>query len=102
MGLLDWIIGKRPYPSAQGPEVKRLLDELFKIGRQDDFLSERPGGAFNAQCRHIRAREIGQRMNEIGGMTLMEYAHNRIRRKLGKEIGAHLEYAWAEIGRWMP
>ena len=91
----------RPFPSENKAEVDKLLAELIKIGQQDDFLSERPGPPFNGHCRHMRAREIGKRLDEIGGFDLMEYIYLRVKKKLGAPIASHLEYAWAEIGKWM-
>lgn len=91
----------KPYPSHAREEVERTLDELVRIGRTDDFLSERPGGGFNRDCRHIRTREIGQRLNELGGVPLMEYAFNHVRRKLGKDLSWHLQAAWKDIGDWI-
>ena len=95
---------RKPYTSQQAPEVEKLLSELVQIGQRDDFLSERPGAGFNAQCRNIRARQIGTRLHDIGGMALMEYAQRQVKRKSGKKgksLAEHLEYAWAEIGKWM-
>ncbi len=89
-----------PYPSQLRPEVERLLTELIQIGKMDDFLSERPGGSFNVQCRHLRAIQIGKRLDEIGGFALMEFARRRIRRSLGAQLTAHLEYCWDGIGKW--
>jgi hypothetical protein len=77
------------------------MDELIMIGKTDDYLSERPGGGFNMQCRHIRTREIGSRLHEIGGFELMEDANNKVRKKLGVSLSEHLFYAWAEIGDWI-
>ncbi len=91
----------KPYPSQNKQEVEHLLEELYQIGKTDDFLSERPGGGFNGQCRHIRTRVIGQRLNEIGGLPLMEYADRKVRRKLGAKFSTHLQYAWNEIGKWV-
>lgn len=91
----------KPYPSHAQQEVTRMLDELVRIGKTDDFLSERPGGAFNRESRHIRAREIGKRLDEIGGLGLMEYANRYVRRKLGKNLSWHLEAAWKDIGSWI-
>ena len=102
MGFFErWIAG-RSVPPGMKTEVDNLVAELCRIGAQDDFLSERPGGSFNAQCRHIRAREIGKHLHELGGFELMEYAQDRVRRKIGKNLGDHLEFAWAEIGQWLP
>lgn len=91
----------KPYPSHARQEVDRLIDELVRIGKTEDFLSERPGGSFNRDCRHIRSRGIGTRLNEIGGLALMEYANRRIRRKLGKNLSWHLEACWRDIGDWI-
>ncbi|MBN2047496.1 MAG: hypothetical protein JW750_06625 [Anaerolineaceae bacterium] len=90
-----------PYPHQNREEVRKLIEELIKIGDADDFLSELPGGRFNRQCRHIRAREIGERLDELGGFELMEMACHQVRKKLSRQLADHLEYAWAGIGRWM-
>jgi len=100
MGFLSDLFVK-PYPSYAKTEVDRLLDELIRIGKTDDFLSERPGGGFNRECRHIRAREIGKRLDELGGLPLMEFANRSIRRKIGKNLSWHLEAAWKDIGKWI-
>ena len=95
------LFGREPFPKENKNEVNKLIEELLRIGNQDDFLSERPGGSFNAQCRHVRARQIGQRLNDIGDFKLMEYAYKKIRKKLGETLGEHLEYAWSDIGKWL-
>ncbi len=91
----------KPYPSHAKDEVDRLLDELIRIGKTDDYLSERPGGGFNRECRHIRTRDIGKRLDEIGGLPLMEFADRNVRRKLGKNMSWHLDAAWKDIGKWI-
>ncbi len=101
MGIFD-LFGKRPYQPAQKKEIDRMIENLIRIGQKEDFLSERPGGSFNAQCRHIGAREIGQRLAEIGGYDLMEFVLKRVRKRLGSNIAAHLSYAWTEINKWVP
>lgn len=93
-------IGPPPAPSANRPEVDHLLEELIQIGKTDDYLSERPGSPFNMQCRHSRARQIGKRLFDIGGLELMEYTVKVVRKKVGKPQGEHLAYAWVEIGDW--
>jgi hypothetical protein len=102
MSLFDIFFPKASYPLENKAEVRKLVDELVQIGKVDDYLSEKPGSPFNAQCRHIRARNIGKRLNEIGGLPVMEHAQHQVKKKLGKELAAHLEYAWTEIGAWMP
>jgi hypothetical protein len=81
-------------------EVERLFAELVEIGKKDDFLSERPGNGFNGQCHNIRTRAIGKRLNEIGGLELMQTAREHVRRKLKATLASHLDYAWQEIGAW--
>ena len=98
MGFLAELIGVKPYPKHASEEVDRLLNELLRIGKTDDFLSERPGGVFNVQCRHNRAIEIGKRLNAIGGVKLMEYSLRRIKKKLGNALYTHLEFAWDDLG----
>jgi hypothetical protein len=95
------LFGKKPYPAERRSEVDRLIDDLIQIGKTEDYLSEVPGGAFNNQCRHVHAREIGQRLHDIGGVALMQYAMDRVHHKLGANLSAHLEYAWTEIGEWL-
>ncbi len=102
MSFLADLLGMVPCPAHARNEVDQLLNELLRIGETDDFLSERPGGAFNIQCRHIRAIQIGKRLYEIGGNKLMEYSLRKVKKKLGKTIFAHLEYAWDDIGQWVP
>lgn len=102
MGLFDNLFAKKPFPAAQGKEVNQLISELISIGTKDDYLSEAPGSPFNYQCRHVRARDIGKRLDEIGGQPLMIYAHDRVKKKLGLKLVSHLEYCWADIGEWLP
>lgn len=101
MGFITDLFGGKPYPAQSKQEVEKLLSELIRIGTTDDFLSERPGPPFNMQCRHIRAREIGKRFHEIGGLPMMEYGQKVVKKKLGTKIVSHLEYAWSEIGDWV-
>lgn len=101
MGIFE-IFSRKPYLPAQKSEVDRLIENLIKIGQKEDFLSERPGGSFNAQCRHIGAREIGQRLASIGGFELMEFVLKKVRKRLGANLAAHLSYAWTDIEKWVP
>ena len=69
---------------------KLITRELIEIGIKEDFLSERPGGAFDGHCHHRRAREIGEKLNAIAGMDLMWKVFYRVRRKAGKQLSEHL------------
>ena len=106
MGFLSNLFGGGGLPQGIDKglrdEAEKLIVELIEIGRKDDFLSERPGGQFNSQCHNIRARAIGRRLNEIGGLELMQTARERVRRKLKMTMASHLDYSWVDIGKWMP
>ncbi len=102
MGLFDFLFGRGAVPPELRGEVQRLTEDLYRIGQLEDFLSERPGGSFNAQCRNIRAREIGVRINEIGGFELMEQVYKKVRKRLGQQLATHLSYSWDGIGKWVP
>ncbi len=101
MSFLQDLFGIPPCDAQQRPEVNKLFQDLARIGKVEGFLSERPGGSFNMQCRNIQARKIGQRLYDIGGVELMDFVMRKIRRPLGKELSSHLEYCWAEIGSWL-
>ena len=102
MGFLADLLGKRPFPAVNKIEVERIINDLCKIGQTEDFLSERPASGFNMQCRNIRAREMGVRLEQIGGVHLLEYVLRKVSKRLGKDLARHLSYAWAEIGGWVP
>jgi len=85
----------------QKREVDGLVKELVLIGTREDYLSERPGGAFDNQCRHRRGREIGTKLDQIGGYPLMWKVYKIVQKKAGKTLASHLEYAWVDVGRWM-
>jgi hypothetical protein len=93
----------RRLPPEQRKEVDRLLEELVKIGRLDDFLSLQPGGPFDIRCHHVRSRQIGTRLDELGGLELMQAARSYVKRKLKKtNLAEHLDYCWQDIGEWKP
>ena len=105
MSLLETLFGYSAIRNLQPEskrEVKQLLNELIKIGEQDDYLSLQPGGPFNIRCHHIRARKIGERLNEIGELELMQAARSNVKRKLKAVLAEHLDYCWQDIGAWKP
>jgi len=81
-------------------EVRTMIEKLITIGRKDDFLSLVPGGPFDMQCHHREARDIGKRLNEIGGVPVMWAVRNSIRGKLKDTLAEHLDHCWKEIGQW--
>lgn len=101
--LRDWfkeLFYPMPGPPQKRPEVENLLAELVKIGQNEDFLSETPGAGFNSQCRNVRSIQIGRRLQEMGGLTLMEWVRFKVKRKLKEQIASHLDYAWDRVGDW--
>ena len=99
MGLFDFF-KPHPFPKDAEREVQSLLDELIRIGVKEDYLSEFPGNGYNGQCRHVRTRMIGKRLDEIGGNELMKWAYWRVQKKAGVVPASHLEYAWQDVGHW--
>ena len=106
MSLIEILFGHpavRKLAFEQKNEVSRLFEELVKIGKMDDFLSLHPGGPFNIRCHHSRSRQIGERLNDIGGLALMEAGRSYVQRKLKKtNLAEHLDYCWQDIGDWRP
>ncbi len=82
-------------------EVDRFVDELMGIGQTSDFVSD-PGGNFDHNGCHKRAREIGMQLNKMGGTHLMQVVWHRVTAALGPERGRSLEIAWGFIGDWWP
>lgn len=79
------------------PEIYRLLNELLEIGERDGFISAEGGPQFD-EMRHRRAREIGERLNRLGGIAFMRAAHDCVRSAGGE--ARKLEMAWDGIGDW--
>ena len=103
MNLLTLLFGDptiNALNSHSKAEVKTMIDKLVRIGRTDDYLSLVPGGAFDMHCHHREAREIGKRLNEMGGVPLMFAVRNDIRRKLKDTLAEHLDHCWKDIGGW--
>ena len=103
MSIFDLIFGHpaiRALSDEQKKEVNLLLVELVKIGRLDDYLSTSPGGHFDIRCHHTGARRIGMKLNQIGGLELMQAAREHVKRKLKMVMAEHLDYCWQGIGDW--
>ena len=84
-----------------GREADRLVDELIKIGCKGGFLSSEPGDRFDQNGRSMRARRVGQRLNEIGGLRLMKIAWYRVRFTLSPGPASRdLDMTWDLIGDW--
>jgi len=66
-----------------GPDVDHLVAELLK-----------------EDCTRIRACEIGEALNERGGIDLMRAAYYRVRIVALPGEARSLERAWEGIGDW--
>ncbi|MGB4594291.1 MAG: hypothetical protein WBI14_00100 [Anaerolineaceae bacterium] len=105
MDLITLLFGEpaiRALDPSRKQEVKDLIAKLIKIGQTDDFLSLAPGGPFDLQMHHREARDIGRRINDIGGLPLMEAARSSVKRKLKPVMAEHLDHCWKGIGNWQP
>ena len=103
MSLIDILFGEeaiRNLPAERKQEVKEIINKLMVIGKQDDFLSVVPGGPIDHQCHHRQAKDIGRRLNAIGGLDLMMAVRMTIRRKLKDILAEHLDHCWKDIGDW--
>lgn len=105
MSLWEKLFGNpiiRKLPPQKKQEVNKLLTDLVHIGRMDDFLSLHPGGPFNGRCHNFHARKIGERLDELGGLALMQAARAHVKGKLDPILAEHLDYCWQDIGDWQP
>ena len=100
MSFLTDLFATPPVDREHREEVSKLTAELIQIGKTDDYLADHFTAGFNSQFRHVHTREIGKRLDDMGGLPLMQYVFNKVRRKVGKMLGEHLEYAWDGIGKW--
>ena len=103
MSLFNRIFGEpeiRTLDPQSKAEVKKMIEELVEIGRTDDFLSLIPGGPFDIQCHHREAKQIGTRLNQIGGIPLMMAVRQTIKYKLKDVMAEHLDHCWKGVGDW--
>lgn len=84
-----------------GSEADLLVTELIQIGKGCPFVSSKKSVEFNTNGQHVRAREIGQRLSELGGKNLMLAVHYRVRLATSGERARELECAWDYIGGWL-
>lgn len=80
-------------------EIGRLVAELIEMGRRDPNPETELYAAYLEKDKP-RAREIGERLNEIGGHALMEQVHQTIVATAPPYSGRHLDFAWDGVGDW--
>ncbi len=103
MSIINRIFGEpeiRLLDPQRKAEVKKMIDQLIKIGKTDDFISLAPGGPFDFRYHHREAKAIGQRIHEIGGVELKMAVRQTVKYKLKDVLAEHLDHAWKGIGDW--
>lgn len=93
-------------------KVVSLIKEAHQIGFQaldmDEFqkgkviLNSKGFGVFcdSTGELHPRLREIGEELNKIGGIQLMQEAYYEIIKPFGSH-GPNLKGAWHGVGNWL-
>jgi len=77
-----------------------LVNELIRIGSSQGFLKNPDvSNAYFREGENIRAREIGEILNQRGGLDLMRKAGLQVSRALPMQA-RELEFAWGGIGDW--
>jgi hypothetical protein len=84
-----------------GRDIDKFVNELIEIGKNTDFISF-SSDAFDKHGYHIRTREIGKELHEIGGISLMQAVFYRVLNHIGPHTCRALEFAWSYIGDWLP
>lgn len=82
--------------------VKELSAQLIGISQAEDDMSEHRK-SFLTDDPNIKRdiRQVGVDLNELGGLSMMQYVHYRIRPLLKHPSdGRCLEFAWDGIGEW--
>lgn len=83
-----------------GVEADKLVAELIVIGRSKDFISSKGSrNEYDSNSRHIRTRQIGQELEKLGGMDMMQVAYYRVIHAIGAR--RDFDYAWNGVGGWM-
>ncbi|MFO8143293.1 MAG: hypothetical protein R6T78_01250 [Dehalococcoidales bacterium] len=84
-----------------GNKVDSLIQELVRIGWEEGFVEPGYGQHYDEEGRNIRARNIGKRLDEIGGLRLMKVAWWRVRFDLSPGPASRdLDIIWDGVGEW--
>lgn len=82
-------------------EIECLVDELVAIGREEGFVSTSGPKIYDCYGVSLRAREIGKRLNDMGGLRLMKNVWWRVRLALSPSPASRdLDIIWNRIGEW--
>jgi hypothetical protein len=86
------------WQTSTGVNLEPRISELLSVGRFGYVGT--PGENFDEHYNNIKAREIGDSLDKLGGMDLMLAVHARVVEKLGAIKGRELEACWGGIGSW--
>ena len=90
--------GASEHGKASDAQMIAMFTELLvHIGGAEGFMSQ-------SGERHRKAREIGEALNEMGGLNLMQSVAGRVIAMLqmeGRVLGRELEFCWDGIGEWI-
>jgi len=82
-----------------------LFQELLDIAECYGTNAYYSGGYFllpsgDGQVKNERARRVGLRLHELGGIKLMREAHAFVLAQAGRTAARDLETCWDGIGEW--
>jgi len=78
-----------------------LVRELIQIGETDGYITEQVDPKFDNRLHNIRAKQIGNALNSLGGAEVMHTAAEMVRERLGTAAD-DLALVWNGIGEWIP
>ena len=88
-----------PPELKHGGKIDHYVNELVEIGNSTGFaLTDFGGQQYDILGRHLRAREIGEDLNRLGGLRLMKLVFFKVTKKVVKSEPSDLVYAWGDIG----
>lgn len=92
---------------AQKERLMAYVRELVDIAQFAGFLHSGATGGFDEDGRNVRARQIGEELNRLGGKRLMQEVCLAVGQSLPANAGQlgmgsrrELESAWHGIGQW--
>jgi hypothetical protein len=89
-------------------EVTGLIEELIEMAVSDPNVNNEHAHCWLSKEQRPRVVEIGTRLNDIGGFSLMYAVHDIVRQEMERwgrvdNVGSlvrGLDMAWDDIGEW--
>ena len=81
-------------------DMDDLILELVHIGRTGEGKIHARNGANFVNGSTKRVREIGRKLDRLGGIDLMVAARGAVQSHLGRRAAQRLEAVWGGIGEW--